>query len=282
MKKIFLVGALCCLSANVSANLVLGNATVTFGGITPGYDNSALTSSLLTGVDATDLGDTGLTGVNNQGIFVETFDTITNLGTNLTPSPFGPVDTSFNSTSGDNSGCSVNSAGAGVNTTGSLSVRKNDLTSVAVIGYQDNCFGYTPEDGQGSGSVNLDFNPILASSAALTGMEMGIDYFGFYWATIDTYNTFTFRNDGLDVLVLTGQDLIDALSGLQRGRDGQYVNVYFNDGIFFDELNVLSTVRAAEFDNIVNRITAVPEPSIFAIFALGIMGLVSRRFKKQS
>ncbi|NQZ23840.1 MAG: PEP-CTERM sorting domain-containing protein [Colwellia sp.] len=31
-----------------------------------------------------------------------------------------------------------------------------------------------------------------------------------------------------------------------------------------------------------NDMNTIPEPSIFAIFALGLMGLASRRFKKQS
>jgi hypothetical protein len=35
-------------------------------------------------------------------------------------------------------------------------------------------------------------------------------------------------------------------------------------------------------DNLTFGVTAVPEPSTFAIFALGLMGLASRRFKKQS
>jgi hypothetical protein len=282
MKKIFLVGAFCAFSINVSADLILDNATVTFGGVTPDYDNSALTSALLNGVDANDLANTGLSGINNTGLFVETFDNATNLGTALAINPFGPVNTDFNSTRGDNTSCAVNSAAGGVVTTGSLSVRKGDVGGLAKIGYQDNCYGYTPEDNQRSGTVSIDFNPIIASAAALTGTEMGIDYLGFYWATIDTYNTFTFRSDGLDVLELTGSDLLKAVSGLQRGRDGQYVNVFFNNGVFFDELEVVSTGRAAEFDNIVNRITAVPEPSTLAIFALGLMGLASRRFKKQA
>lgn len=282
MKKIFLLGALCSLSMNVSANLILDNATVTFGGVKPDYDNSALTSALLTGVNANVLANTGLSGINNSGLFVETFDTKTNLGTKLANSPFGEVNTQFNSTRGNHSDCAVNSAAGGVVTTGSLSVRKGDVGGLAKIGYQDNCYGYTPEDGERAGTVNIDFNPIIASAAALSGVEMGIDYLGFYWATIDTYNTFTFRNNELDVLKLTGEDLLGAITGLNRGKDGQYVNVFFNDGVFFDELEVTSTRRAAEFDNIVNRIVAVPEPSTLVIFSLGLVGLALRRFKKST
>ena len=44
-----------------------------------------------------------------------------------------------------------------------------------------------------------------------------------------------------------------------------------------------NTPRDAFFDNIViTNVTDVPEPTTLAIFALGLMGLASRRFKKQS
>ena len=283
MKKIFLVGALCALSMNASADLIYLNATVTFGGVVPDYDDSALTSSLLSGVNANDLANTGLGGINNAGLFVETFDIATQLGTNLgVDSPFGAGIQDFNSSKGDNSKCAVNGSGSGVLTTGSFSVREGDLKKVALIGYKDNCFGYTPEDGLSTGTVTIDFNPILASATDLSGKEMGMDYIGFYWATIDKYNTFTFRNNGVDIVSITGQHLRDNIANLQLGSTSQYVNVFFNDGVYFDEVEVVSTTRAAEFDNIVNRIVEVPEPSTFAIFALGIMGLAARRFKKKS
>ncbi|ASP48542.1 PEP-CTERM sorting domain-containing protein [Cognaticolwellia beringensis] len=55
-------------------------------------------------------------------------------------------------------------------------------------------------------------------------------------------------------------------------------------GILFDEIQVASNSGSALIDNIQfnnSSSTAVPEPSTLAIFALGIMGLAARRFKKQ-
>ncbi len=283
MKKKLLVGIVCALSMNASANIVYSNATVTFGGVNPDYDvNSLLTSALLEGINANDLANTGLGGINNSGLFVETFDKATSLGSGLgTNNPFSEGTTDFNSEIGDNTSCALNSSGGGVATTGSLNIREDNVGGLAVIGYNDNCYGYTPEDGSRSGIVNIDYNPILAAAGNLTGAEMGMDYIGFYWATIDTYNTFTFINDGLTVLTLTGTDIKNHITDLNLGRSGQYVNVFFNNGVYFDELQVDSTRRAAEFDNIVNRIVAVqvPEPSTLVILSLGLMGLGARRFK---
>ena len=280
MKKTLLTGVLCALSLNATAGLLLTNGEVTFGGVTPDYDTSALTSSYLAGVDTDDLANTGLGGINNTGLFVETFDIATQLGTNLVNSPFGAGTQVFNSNIGSNDGCAVNGTGSGVTAEGSFSVREDDVSGLALIGYDDNCFGYTPEDNSGSGSVTINFSGILDTASDIYGTEMSMDYLGFYWATIDTYNTFEFFNNDEKVLTFTGADLISEINNLQLGRTSQYVNVFFNDGVYFDKLTVTSTRRAAEFDNIVNRITPVPEPSTLAIFALGIIGLSLRRFKK--
>ncbi|NTS78750.1 PEP-CTERM sorting domain-containing protein [Catenovulum sp. SM1970] len=269
LPKLVTTLAICSLSSLTHASIIYTDALVTFGGVTPNYDSSTLTSSLLTGVNSTQLANTGLGGINNSGVFVETFDVATQLGTALAASPFGPGTQAFNSSIGDNSGCAVNGTGSGITTSGSFSVREDDAPGLALIGYDDNCFGYTPEDGSSSGTVNIDFNPILVQAGALTGTEVAMDYIGFYWATIDTYNTFTFRNNGIDVLEITGGDLSNAITNLQLGSTSQYVNVFFNQGIFFDELEVVSTRRAAEFDNIVNRIVPVPEPT-----SIGLIGIV--------
>jgi hypothetical protein len=59
-------------------------------------------------------------------------------------------------------------------------------------------------------------------------------------------------------------------------------NVNFSG--FTNLVSVMFTINVGEnlqFDNIVLRTAEVPEPTTLAIFALGIMGLASRRFKKK-
>jgi hypothetical protein len=281
MIKIFLIGALFTFSLNTTAGLLFTNGEVTFGGVVPDYDNSALTSSYLDGVTADNLTDTGIGGINNTGLFVETFDIATQLGKNVVDSPFSAGTQAFNSTIGINDGCAVNSSGGGVTAEGSFSVREDDKPRLALIGYDDNCFGYTPEDGSSSGSVSINFSGILDTASNIYGTEMNMDYLGFYWATIDTYNTFEFFSDDEEVLTFTGADLIGEINNLQLGTTSQYVNVFFNDHVYFDELKVTSTSRASEFDNIVSSITPVPEPTSLAILTLGIIGLLLRSIKAQ-
>ena len=184
IKKSLITAALLASSLNVSADIIYTNATVTLGGGNSDYDNSALTSSLLSGVIAMDLANAGLTGINNTGVFVETFDQATQLGSALgRNSPFGAVSTAFNSntdTDVNDTECAVNGAASGVVASGDFEVRSEDKGGVAVIGYPDNCFAYTPtEGGSSSGSVNINFQPILDSAAQLYGVPVMMDHIGF-------------------------------------------------------------------------------------------------------
>lgn len=283
LKKSFIAAAVLATSMTASANIIYSNATVTFGGVASSYDNSALTSSLLQGVTAADLANTGLAGVNGSGVFVETFDQATQLGSALVGGPFGAGSTAFNSNTDTDildTECAVNGTGSGVTATGDFEVRSESKGGVAVVGYPDNCFAYTPtEGGTSSGSLEIDFQPILDAAALVFGTPMEMDYVGFYWATIDQYNSFTFFNDGVEVLAIEGQDVKDSITTLQLGSSSQFVNVNFNAGETFDKVVVESTRRASEFDNIVNRIVPVSAPSTLAILALGIFGI--RRLAKK-
>ena len=216
-------------------------------------------------------------GINNSGFFIETFDITTQLGTALSSSPFSSGSQAFNSGTGNNTNCAINSTGGGVDISGSISVREDNLRGVALIGYDDNCFGYTPEDGQKSGRVTIDFTSLLVNLSVNSSAKVVLDYLGFYWATIDTYNTFIFSYEGADILHMTGRDLKDSISNLQLGSTNQYVNVAFSEGVYFDQLDVLSTRRAAEFDNLVSRIITVSEPPSLAIFFATIL-MLGRRY----
>jgi hypothetical protein len=289
-----------------------GNVTVTFGGIFPEYDESVLdenesmirTSYLLDGVTQQDLRTTGLNGIGSAsptdftGLYVETFDTRTTLGQDLDdldPLKFTGSPHLGNNTQGENSGCGVNGVSSGVTVDGDYGVTNQNIGGTAVIdrGVNDNnqsinttCFAYTPTSRAAlnpTSEVALDFSGILDSAALLSGEPMYVDYLGFFWGTIDSYNSFDFyKNDEL-IAQIDGLDLYNDFGGLNLGRNGEYVNFIFDENAGFDKLVVTSSGIATEFDNIVNRIAPVnvPEPSTLAIFALGVIGLASRRFKKQ-
>jgi hypothetical protein len=74
---------------------------------------------------------------------------------------------------------------------------------------------------------------------------------------------------------------MDALS--LNGITGFKLDLFLgpNNRIGFSD-NSNGNIVLAEFQVTSNESVAVPEPSTIAIFALGLMGLVSRRFKKQA
>ena len=79
---------------------------------------------------------------------------------------------------------------------------------------------------------------------------------------------------------------------LYTGRDDQFLGswlvargVLLNNGLYniTETVGDMVTAPAQPWTQIsVTGVTSVPEPSTLAIFALGLMGLASRRFKKQS
>ncbi len=245
-------------------------------------DGSGLTSSF---VDQSNLID------GSNGYFIETFDS----ATAMTDLP-GMSDDQYNTgAAADAAGCGINTLSqTGISVTqtgGGLGVAGSNLPGQAArpgntgaANYVDNtCYGFTPQNGS-SGTVSVDYSGFLG---ALGGAQL--DYFGFYWGSVDTYNDFEFFNDtdGTSEKI-TGSELL-ALLGGQSGNQGAptsntYVNIDF-DGFSWNRFVVNSTGIAGEFDNIVTGLTTrnkdVPEPMSLAVFGLGLFGLgVANRKRK--
>jgi len=141
---------------------------------------------------------------------------------------------------------------------------------------------YTP-------SVPVDF------PTALTSSTIG---FGFSDVTLSATNGGIFSLDSLDLafgpfnhggLISDTTEVIGQLAG--GGTISTVLTVGFGFNSHILNWNNLTAVTFSElqnnsqylaFDNIAYDTAAVPEPSTLAIFALGILGLASRRFKKQS
>ncbi len=285
MKKIFsktnasilaLCAALSCTQASAAIITFFGDDIASGQWAT---DGSGLTSSF---VDQSNL-------INpSNGYFIETFD----MNTAMLGLPVNP-DLSYN-VAGQSTGCGVNTLsqpGITVNETGGgLGVAIGNVPGDAAkpgngggANYEDNtCYGFTPKVGN-SGTVEVDYSAFLAG---LGGLQL--DYFGFYWGSVDTYNDFEFFNDDTQQSVaITGTQLLDQLGG-QSGNQSEsnsntYVNIDF-DGFSWNRFVVTSTGIAGEFDNIVtgltNRRRDVPEPTTLAIFGLAIIGLSLANRKK--
>jgi hypothetical protein len=144
------------------------------------------------------------------------------------------------------------------------------ITSVALTGMS------APNGINRLGSYTFDQNnPITAifstliSSVSLTGYDIGSA--GFIMKAYDMQvggnllQTASFV--GPDIGVGTNHTLSLNIEGIRRIEFSQIL-VGGGDGVVFDNFSF----NTAE----------VPEPSTFAIFALGMIGLASRRFKKQS
>jgi len=239
-------------------------------------DGSGLTSSF---VDQSNLIN------SSNGYFIETFDT----ATAMQDLP-GVPNTNYNVLN-QSEGCGINTLGqAGIaltTSTDGLGVVKGNLPGHAAkpgngggANYEDNtCYGFTPAEGN-SGWVEVDYTAFLAG---LGGVQL--DYFGFYWGSVDTYNDFEFFNDNTFTSVgITGTQLLAQLGGQSGNQSSPASNTYVNidfDGFSWNRFRVTSTGIAGEFDNVVTGLTTrrrdIPEPTSLAIFGLGLIGLGLRK-----
>lgn len=114
-----------------------------------------------------------------------------------------------------------------------------------------------------------------------------------------TYNTvnFGFTNAivgfGIDFNSFTainfGSSFIATLNGISSlsSKTGGFFGIASDNGTTFSNVSFAKNLSFGLFDNVtyasaLAQPSSVPEPSTLAIFALGFIGLVSRRFKKQS
>lgn len=254
-------------SQNISA------ATISFGG-QAATDGSGKTSD--------NVNSNNTINAISDGFFVETFDTATAI-----PGLPSANDSSYN-VDGKSDGCAINSPLVVTpSSTDVLNVRKGSTRNVAAAPAGDNtCYAYTTPDNVGEDSfVDIDYTNFLASigdiEASLAGSS--IDYLGFYWGSIDTYNTFEFYSDDTLVKSITGEEILNLLGGEEGDKESDKSNVYVDINFTVDEafnrLRVISSGVAGEFDNIVVGLTNrnVPAPASLAFLGLGVMGLVLRK-----
>jgi hypothetical protein len=152
----------------------------------------------------------------------------------------------------------------------------------------------------------------LATASELLGLYVssGVDNVISYENGIRTHLYGTDNSEFYNVLTTAGKSNLTSLFHMLRGDTNAYVGNSWIHGILVDEnnngnhylgrLRIGVTTSAAHVNTnsdiwgtsnvsngavgayMVREINSVPEPSTLAIFALGMIGLASRRFKKQS
>ncbi len=279
----------------LSASLVLAMgvagtvnaASVTFG-----------TASNLNGVAQIAADGSGLTSAfvpaNNivtdptAGFFVETFDAATAPQIGLPPAN----DTSLN-VQGASEGCSINSSFVTITpgAPGVGNIRKGNVTNVAAAPKDDStCYAYTTPASNTNSENFIEIN-YAAFLGALGGLVPAldnsfVDYLGFYWGSVDTFNRFEFFSGNKSVLTIEGSDLLNDLGGQsgnqQEDSSNAFVQIDFSAAESFNKMRIYSTGIAGEFDNITIGLDKrpdrpVPAPTGLAFLGLGLLGLGLRK-----
>ena len=242
-----------------------------------------------------------------SGLFIETFDTKT-ANAALPPGLNASNSTVFVQ---PNNGCGFNSYNAlNVSVTGGgFGIQKGSTPNVAATPANNStCFGFGPAPAgtpQNPGptpltgsTVRVDYANFLANLALINPFFAGakINYIGFYYGSIDTYNEIRLYNaaglvtgatgslvqDG----IISGTEILNAQGGVSGNQtansSNQYLNVNFADSETFTAFEFVTTGVAFELDNVVIGLTKrveISEPGILGLAGLGLvgMGLAMRR-----
>ncbi len=270
--------------------------TISFGGQTAS-DGSGKTSNLVWAGNVMPV---------VSGLFIETFDT----KTANAALPAGLTASNSTVFVQPNNGCGFNSYNA-LNVTvtgGGFGVQKGSTPNVAATPANNStCFGFGPAPAgspQNPGptplagsTVRVDYANFLTNLALLNPFFAGakINYIGFYYGSIDTYNEVrlfngnTLLTGGTGLVsdgIISGTEILAAQGGTSGNQtangSNQYLNINFADTDTFTAFEFRTTGVAFELDNVVIGLTKrveISEPGILGLAGLGLvgMGLAMRR-----
>ena len=146
---------------------------------------------------------------------------------------------------------------------------------------------FNSQSNSGTGINMPGYNPITGSSGAYSSVSLGVfDNTSQLFAGVNMLSSTDYNSDGLGVD--TGATLVgswnngDPLVAINANKNVIGVSLFPNVAQYGHASGDYRTLFANALAYSPSQVTAVPEPSTLAIFALGLIGLASRRFKKQS
>jgi len=141
--------------------------------------------------------------------------------------------------------------------------------------------GYNKEPGYGTSAndtTNYISTPIPGGttnqglSSYTINLGMNAYYFGFYWSTIDTYNTITFNFADKTSVSYSGLDFINQFGGT-AGSTSSFVNFFFDSAVTSVTMSSNDTY-ALEADNFAAQ---TPEPTSMLLLGTGLLGFAGTR-----
>jgi hypothetical protein len=105
-------------------------------------------------------------------------------------------------------------------------------------------------------------------------------YFGLLWGSVDSYNSISFLDNGVQVgKTITGSDIANLVSTLSLGSQTSNGTVYanFTDSAAFNQVVLQSTGNSFEFDNVQVAVTPLPGAALMFCSALLVLAGYARR-----
>ena len=137
----------------------------------------------------------------------------------------------------------------------------------------------TPPAGDSTPFLTTGTGSVMMSFAAAP-----IDYLGFYWGSVDSYNSIALTETNGTIETFTGSSLGPLGVGIHGGHSA-YVNFFADAGTDWSSVKLSSSQNAFEIDNLATASASVlasaPEPASIATVGLGIglalLGIARRR-----
>ncbi|MBN9064168.1 MAG: hypothetical protein BGP06_12835 [Rhizobiales bacterium 65-9] len=140
-----------------------------------------------------------------------------------------------------------------------------------------------PSDGDGAfpfGDTSTKYVSVLGGATLEMSFGSAMSKLGFYWGSIDGYNSISFYKGGSLVETVSGSVVLPSLvdnGGQASFSSNRYVTLVMASGVSFDTVRFSSSSNSFEFDNIA---AGVPEPSTWAMMLLGFAGLSFASYRR--